>query len=178
MDTDKVIKNLEYIRRIAGLPEQGDNWAPNASTIAIDHAIEAVKFKEELSKEHNQIQYTDVPGHTKYLQGFDMPIMINSIWSTSSDCEPSTVSEMHIGKHKDKDVILITPEIIALPETEDNPSTNILDNKKDYAMLLSLLTKYSPESIARVINYKLYKEDKVKIVNDIVLDLAGLKHYE
>lgn len=38
----------------------------------------------------------DVEGHTKYLPGIHLPIMINSIWN-ENDCIPSRVAEMHIG---------------------------------------------------------------------------------
>lgn len=53
-------------------------------------------------------------GHTKHLQGLDMPIMINSIKKNDTELTPSTVCEMHIGKFNDEDVLLITPDIIAL----------------------------------------------------------------
>lgn len=57
----------------------------------------------------------DVEGHTKYLQGVDLPIMVNSIWDNESNCTPSTVSEMHIGMVDGKQTLLITPELISLP---------------------------------------------------------------
>lgn len=55
----------------------------------------------------------DVDGHTKYLQGIDLPIMVNSI-GTDNGCEPSKVCEMHIGTVNDNQVVLITPDVIAL----------------------------------------------------------------
>lgn len=55
----------------------------------------------------------DVTGHTKYLQGIDLPIMINSI-GTDNGCEPSKVCEMHIGTVNGDQVVLITPHIIAV----------------------------------------------------------------
>lgn len=54
-------------------------------------------------------------GHTKYLQGIDLPIMVNTIWKSDNDCIPSEVCEMHIGKVDEKLVLLITPEHISLP---------------------------------------------------------------
>lgn len=57
----------------------------------------------------------DVEGHTKYLQGIDLPIMINSVWKSEDNCQPSPVCEMHIGKVNNELVLLITPENIGLP---------------------------------------------------------------
>lgn len=53
----------------------------------------------------------DVEGHTKYLQGINLPIMVNSIID-GDDLEPSDVAEMHIGMIDGKDVLLITPSIV------------------------------------------------------------------
>ena len=55
----------------------------------------------------------DVDGHTKYLQGINLPIMVNSI-GTDNGCKPSKVCEMHIGNVNGNKVVLITPDIIAL----------------------------------------------------------------
>lgn len=52
-----------------------------------------------------------VDGHTKYLQGIDLPIYVNSIINEKS-LQPSKVSEMHIGRVGDKLAVLITPEIV------------------------------------------------------------------
>lgn len=60
----------------------------------------------------------EVGGHTKYLQGIDLPIMVNTIWETENHCTPSKVCEMHIGKVENKLTLLITPERISLPENE------------------------------------------------------------
>lgn len=57
----------------------------------------------------------DVDGHTKYLQGINLPIMINSMFE-HDDFIPSEVSEMHIGMVKEKQVLLITPGIISIPD--------------------------------------------------------------
>ena len=57
----------------------------------------------------------DVDGHTKYLQGINLPIMINSIFE-NDDFIPSKVSEMHIGMVNGKQVLLITPQIISIPD--------------------------------------------------------------
>lgn len=58
----------------------------------------------------------DVDGHTKYLQGINLPIMVNTIWNSADDCIPSKVSEMHIGSVDGVQTLLITPEHISLPE--------------------------------------------------------------
>lgn len=57
----------------------------------------------------------DVDGHTKYLQGLHLPIMVNTIFEGEDRCIPSNVSEMHIGNVNGVPTLLITPEIISLP---------------------------------------------------------------
>lgn len=47
MEKCKVIENLKYVERYMGMPDQGCKWAPNASTIAIEEAINSV---EKLSR--------------------------------------------------------------------------------------------------------------------------------
>lgn len=47
MERSKLIENLKYAERYMGMPEQGCKWAPNASTIAIEEAINSV---EKLSR--------------------------------------------------------------------------------------------------------------------------------
>lgn len=62
------------------------------------------------------INETDtVDGHTKHLQGIDLPIMVNSI-QENNGYVPSKVSEMHIGEVNGIKTLLITPEIIALKD--------------------------------------------------------------
>ena len=53
-------------------------------------------------------------GHTKYLQGLNLPIMVNSIQSENGDLLPSKTAEMHIDSIHGKQVLLITPEIISV----------------------------------------------------------------
>lgn len=57
----------------------------------------------------------DVSGHTKYLQGIDLPIMVNSVVE-NGDFVPSRVSEMHIGLVDGDQALIITPEVLSLPE--------------------------------------------------------------
>lgn len=58
----------------------------------------------------------DVSGHTKYLQGINLPIMVNSVFEGEDCCVPSKVSEMHIGNVNGVQTVLITPEVISLPD--------------------------------------------------------------
>ena len=64
------------------------------------------------------IMQEEVKGHTKYLQGLDLPIMVNSVWESENHCIPSEICEMHIGTVDGKLTLLITPEHILLPENE------------------------------------------------------------
>lgn len=57
----------------------------------------------------------DVDGHSKYLQGIHLPIMVNSIVE-NGNFVPSKVSEMHIGLINGCQTIIITPETLSLPE--------------------------------------------------------------
>ena len=47
MEKSKVIEKLKYVERYMGMPEQGCKWTPNASTIAIEEAINSL---EKLSR--------------------------------------------------------------------------------------------------------------------------------
>lgn len=58
----------------------------------------------------------DVDGHTKYLQGINLPIMVNTIFEGKARCIPSNVSEMHVGNVNGIQTLLITPETISLPD--------------------------------------------------------------
>lgn len=62
--------------------------------------------KTELSVLHG-----DVPGHTKYLQGIDLTILVNSI-NDGGQLKPSAVSEMHIAEINGEKCLVITPEIV------------------------------------------------------------------
>lgn len=56
----------------------------------------------------------DVEGHTKYLQGINLPIMVNTVASGDSELLPSGVCEMHIGEVNGIKTLLITPDVIAI----------------------------------------------------------------
>lgn len=58
-----------------------------------------VKDMEYLTKSSPLSKNKDVDGHTKYLQGIHLPIVINSI-QTGSEWKPSEVAEMHTGNHQ------------------------------------------------------------------------------
>lgn len=62
------------------------------------------------------ITQEEVDGHTKYLQGLNLPIMINTVWESENLCIPSKVCEMHIGSVNERLALLITPEHISLPD--------------------------------------------------------------
>lgn len=57
----------------------------------------------------------DVDGHTKYLQGINLPIMVNSYCDENGNYVPQKIAEMHIGNVDGKEVLLITPEIVVTP---------------------------------------------------------------
>jgi hypothetical protein len=76
--------------------------------------VESLRNKQKATGSKSfSILNGDVDGHTKYLQGIDVPIMVNSI-SDGENSRPSPVSEMHIGNVDGKTVLLVTPEIISL----------------------------------------------------------------
>lgn len=78
--------------------------------------IESMRNKQKCTGSKSfSILYDDVNGHTKYLQGIDLPIMVNSIFENDIFM-PSEVSEMHIGMVNGNRVLMITPEIISLPD--------------------------------------------------------------
>lgn len=74
--------------------------------------IESMRNKQKCTGSKSfSILYDDVNGHTKYLQGIDLPIMVNSVFENET-LTPSEVSEMHIGMVNGTRVLMITPEII------------------------------------------------------------------
>lgn len=61
-------------------------------------------------------------GHTKYLQGINVPIYVNSIQQSNGITIPSEVSEMHIGKlDNGTEVLFITPAILSISCEENYP---------------------------------------------------------
>lgn len=78
--------------------------------------IESMRNKQKCtgSKSFSILQ-NEVDGHTKYLQGIDLPIMINSILENET-LVPSEVSEMHIGMVNGNQTLIITPEILSLSD--------------------------------------------------------------
>lgn len=77
--------------------------------------IESMRNRQKCTGSKSfSIMLDDVDGHTKYLQGINLPIMINSILENNS-VTPSNVSEMHIEMVDGRQALVITPEIISLP---------------------------------------------------------------
>lgn len=78
--------------------------------------IESMRNKQKCtgSKSFSILQ-TEVDGHTKYLQGIDLPIIVNSIFE-NDNFTTSEVSEMHIGMVNENQALIITPEILSLPD--------------------------------------------------------------
>lgn len=77
--------------------------------------IESMRNRQKCTGSKSfSIMLDDVDGHTKYLQGINLPIMINSILENNSVI-PSNVSEMHIEIVDGRQALVITPEIISLP---------------------------------------------------------------
>lgn len=81
---------------------------------------------------------------TACLQGLNVPIYVNSDWQSENECVPSPVSEMHIGKLDGVDVLLITPDTIALPDKTDEdidyPIPAALEDKINTAIQKELRT--------------------------------------
>ena len=78
--------------------------------------VESMRNRQKCtgSKSFSILQ-NDVDGHTKYLQGIDLPIVVNSVVENGNFI-PSKVSEMHIGSVNGCQVLIITPEVLSLPE--------------------------------------------------------------
>lgn len=85
----------------------------------IDHFYrdaEAMRNKQKCTGSKSfSILTDDVEGHTKYLQGISLPIMVNTVWESEVNCAPSKVCEMHISLVDGVQTLLITPEHISLP---------------------------------------------------------------
>jgi len=78
--------------------------------------IEYQMISEEEIKKSDLNLEMGVDGHTKYLQGVNVPIMVNSVFDSENHCTPTDVSEMHLGTVNGKQILLITPSVISLPE--------------------------------------------------------------
>ena len=78
--------------------------------------VESMRNRQKCtgSKSFSILQ-NDVDGHTKYLQGIDLPIVVNSVVENGNFI-PSKVSEMHIGSVNECQTLIITPEVLSLPE--------------------------------------------------------------
>lgn len=84
------------------------------------HDIESMRNKQKCTNSKSfSILQNEVAGHTKYLQGIDLPIMVNTIFE-NSDFTASEVSEMHIGTVNGNQTLIITPEIISLPDESES----------------------------------------------------------
>ena len=78
--------------------------------------VEAMRNRQKCTGSKSfSIMQEEVEGHTKYLQGINLPIMVNTIWETENHCSPSEVCEMHIGMVNGKQTLLITLELVMLP---------------------------------------------------------------
>lgn len=74
--------------------------------------VESLRNKQKATGSKSlSILNEEVDGHTKYLQGLHLPIMVNSI-SYGEGLEPSHVCEMHIENVAGNSVLLITPTIV------------------------------------------------------------------
>lgn len=62
------------------------------------------------------IMQNEVDGHTKYLQGINLPIMVNSVVDADGNYIPQPIAEMHIALVNDKQTLVITPAEISLPD--------------------------------------------------------------
>lgn len=87
------------------------------------------KIAEEINLDNDSSNLTsgkEVSGNTEHLQGISLPIMVNTIWNSENQCAPSPVCEMHIGKVNGESVVLITPEVISLPEEDNEEDIDLL----------------------------------------------------
>lgn len=78
--------------------------------------IEAMRNHQKCTSSKSfSILTDDVDGHTKYLQGINLPIMVNSYCDENGNYVPQKIAEMHIGNVGGEEVLLMTPEIVATP---------------------------------------------------------------
>ena len=76
------------------------------------HDMEAMRNRQKCTGAKSfSILNDDVTGQTKYLQGIDLPIRVNSIID-GEELVPSSVCEMHIGYVDGVTCLIITPDIV------------------------------------------------------------------
>ncbi len=116
-NTDNIAKH-KHIEEAKNLINSLSEIIRNEPDITVIQVIQkklhrCVKDMEYLTKSSPLSKNKDANGHTKYLQGIHLPIVINSI-QTGSEWKPSEVAEMHIGTYNDEPALILTPEIISI----------------------------------------------------------------
>lgn len=107
MNIKLAVNFMEEVKTLASFVTEAWNKIDN-----FYRDIESMRNKQKCTGSKSfSILYDDVNGHTKYLQGIDLPIMVNSVFENET-LTPSEVSEMHIGMVNGNRVLMITPEII------------------------------------------------------------------
>ena len=113
----------KYVEEICKTLSNVDNTENQEWHAMIEESMDVIRRNFALKEfPASKIKDEDVEGHTKYLQGINLPIYVNSIYQSNGITIPSEVCEMHIGKlDNGEEAVLITPEIVSVPENEDYP---------------------------------------------------------
>ena len=114
----------ERLGRMNKIVEAILNYANGASDEEIALANECVGVLTSYFELKDASKTCGMEGHTRYLQGLDLPIYVNSIQQGNGVTIPSDVSEMHIGVYNNKEALVITPSLIAVPYEEEVVSGN------------------------------------------------------
>lgn len=111
-----------YSSYYSNLKNWEENPAGNRPKLQLDRNVMPTLYKDGMYVRTDTntarikiFHKNDVDGHTKYLQGIDLPIVVNSVVENGNFI-PSKVSEMHIGSVNGCQVLIITPEVLSLPE--------------------------------------------------------------
>lgn len=115
------MKNIDNIAKHRHLEEAKDLINSLSESIQDEPDIMVIQKKlhrcvkdiEYLTKSSPLSKNKDTDGHTKYLQGIHLPIVVNSI-QAGSEWTPSEVAEMHIGTYNNEPALILTPEIISI----------------------------------------------------------------
>ena len=124
MNIELVVNYAEELKMLASslVEDVADSSSMTEAWKKIDNFyrdVEAMRNKQKCTGSKSfSIMQEEVEGHTKYLQGINLPIMVNTIYETENHCIPSEVCEMHIGMIDGKQTLLITPEYIIIPKND------------------------------------------------------------
>ena len=120
---------------------------------------------------------------TRMLHRINVPIMVNSIWDNESEeYKPSEISEMKLEQINGREVLLITPECIALPGKVKRPQLKSQPKKCKFLVSFCWISENSSRFGNQIIEEseeKMYTAERIRDFEEeyrcTVLNIIPLK---